>query len=580
MEDNSAYTVGRVISKRMLPVVILYFLYGVWESLDTILVANFVDSTGMTIVVMCSPLTFFLAVLYDTYGYGSTSLFTQDQGRNDKENAALAVNTGFTFVLLWAVVIIFFGMVFRITAARLIGIPAHLLQIADSYLLWIFPGFGLYLIGRFLDYVVGIDNDPRLCNIAKVAHIVVCTALAILFMGYYKMGLVGFAIAFVISNTLWVGILGFHFSSDKATFCLHPVLPSWGLTRKIHSYMGIGLSEDIAFSLTLVTMNHLIQNFPVPITTFYFILLEIYVVMEFVAHGLSQVVAPLAGVYHGEGNGKAVGICYRNLLKNGLIASGVCVLVLCILMPWIPKIYNYNYTDMFSECRRALFLYALSIPFYFWMVCVAKMATYTGKVKVAIWLQIGNDLIILLPILIMAALYRNTNLLWSSFAIASFLTVAIFSIYKWRWERTHGCAFFSPEASDDAKTKSLYFLIKDSQELMDYQAVTELFLSKQQIPQPIQKKVEHALEEVFSYANESGLKKTRYIDLQLIACNQESVRLIARIENNTHPIEEILSNKKISVQNFDFLNLRLLRALSRKFTYNRVLDLDVLDVVF
>lgn len=59
MEDNSAYTIGRVISKRMLPVVILYFLYGVWKSLDTILVANFVDSTAMTIVVMCSPLTFF-----------------------------------------------------------------------------------------------------------------------------------------------------------------------------------------------------------------------------------------------------------------------------------------------------------------------------------------------------------------------------------------------------------------------------------------------------------------------------------------------------------------------------------------
>lgn len=92
--------------------------------------------------------------------------------------------------------------------------------------------------------------------------------------------------------------------------------------------------------------------------------------------------------------------------------------------------------------------------------------------------------------------------------------------------------------------------------------------------------MEHALEEVFSYANESGLKKSRYIDLQLITCNQESVRLIARIENNTHTIENILSNKAISAQNFDYLNLRLLRASSRKFTYNRVLDLDVLDVVF
>lgn len=336
--------------------------------------------------------------------------------------------------------------------------------------------------------MVGIDNDPRLCNIAKIAHIIVCTALAILFMGYYKMGLVGFAIAFVISNTLWVDILGLHFFSDKATFCLHPVLPSWGLTRKIHPYMGIGLSEDIAFSLTLVTMNHLIQNFPVPISTFYFILLKIYVVIQFIAHGLAQVVAPLAGVYHGEGNGKAVGICYRKLLKNGLITSGVCVLLLWILMPWIPSIFNYNYAEMSAESHRAIFFYSLSIPFYFWMICVAKIATYTGKVKVTICLQIGNDLIILLPILIMTALYRNTNLLWLSFAIASFLTIAIFSIYKWRWERTHGYAFFSLKASDDAETKSLYFLIKDSQELMDYQAVTEIFLSKQQIPQPIQKK--------------------------------------------------------------------------------------------
>lgn len=196
-------TEGPILKQLILfsiPLLIGNIFQQLYNTVDSVVVGNFVGTTGLAAVGSSAPIINTLVGLFSGLATGGTVVISQYYGAHDNKNIHDAVHTTILMILILGVIFSFLGVWAAPAMLRMMKTPENVMPQAEEYLSIYFAGISglmLYNIGAGILRAVGDSRRPLyFLLISALLNIV----LDLVFVINFNMGVAGVAYATIIAQ--------------------------------------------------------------------------------------------------------------------------------------------------------------------------------------------------------------------------------------------------------------------------------------------------------------------------------------------------------------------------------------------
>lgn len=198
--DMTVGSISRLLIYFALPLLIGNIFQQLYNTVDSIVVGNYVNKQALAAVGCTGPIINALIGLFAGLASGAGVVISQFYGAKDREKLHSAVQTTVTLTLLMCVVLTVLGVLLTPYMLRLMDTPEDVFVEAVEYLRIYFFGVSgllLYNIGSGILRAVGDSTHPLYFLIFSA---LTNTVLDVLFVKFFNMGIAGAAIATIIAQ--------------------------------------------------------------------------------------------------------------------------------------------------------------------------------------------------------------------------------------------------------------------------------------------------------------------------------------------------------------------------------------------
>lgn len=198
--DMTVGSISRLLIYFALPLLIGNIFQQLYNTVDSIVVGNYVNKQALAAVGCTGPIINALIGLFAGLASGAGVVISQFYGAKDREKLHSAVQTTVTLTLLMCVVLTVLGVLLTPYMLRLMDTPEDVFVEAVEYLRIYFLGVSgllLYNIGSGILRAVGDSTHPLYFLIFSA---LTNTVLDVLFVKFFNMGIAGAAIATIIAQ--------------------------------------------------------------------------------------------------------------------------------------------------------------------------------------------------------------------------------------------------------------------------------------------------------------------------------------------------------------------------------------------
>lgn len=198
--DMTVGSISRLLIYFALPLLIGNIFQQLYNTVDSIVVGNYVNKQALAAVGCTGPIINALIGLFAGLASGAGVVISQFYGAKDREKLHSAVQTTVTLTLLMCVVLTVLGVLLTPYMLRLMDTPEDVFVEAVEYLriyFWGVSGLLLYNIGSGILRAVGDSTHPLYFLIFSA---LTNTVLDVLFVKFFNMGIAGAAIATIIAQ--------------------------------------------------------------------------------------------------------------------------------------------------------------------------------------------------------------------------------------------------------------------------------------------------------------------------------------------------------------------------------------------
>ncbi len=437
-KDLAEMKVSRLMLQFFIPSFVGVFVNALYNIVDRVFIGQGVGSMALSGISAIFPVMLIVMGFGMLIGIGAGVLVSINMGRRDMPKAERVLGSSFLFMLLVSALITVIGFSIKGPLLRSFGATAETLTYANDYLDIILAGTVFQVVGFSLNNIIRAEGNARVAMFSMIISAGTNLVLDPLFIFGFGMGVKGAAYATVISMmvlSVWVLL---HFRSNKAVVKLKP--ENIVFDRKILiEISAIGMAPffmQIANSVVQGLLNTKLIAFGGDLAVGAMGIVNsvsTLIVMSIVAINMAS--QPIVGFNYG-----AKSFCrVREALRIALIsASGIAVFafVLLQLFPgFIVRLFNSSDEGLLEIGSQGLRLGLMAMPFVGFQVVAGNFFQSVGKAKIAVFLTLLRQVIILIPLLFVLPNFFGLQGIWFSMPIsdlASATVVVFFLISHWK----------------------------------------------------------------------------------------------------------------------------------------------------
>ena len=257
--DMTRGSIPRLLINFALPLLIGNVFQQLYNTVDTIVVGNYVSLQALAAVGCTGPIINALIGLFSGLASGATVVISQYYGAKDEENLHKAVQTTMALTLGICVLLTVLGVTATPYMLRLMETPEDVFASAAEYLriyFWGISGMLLYNIGAGILRAVGDSTRPLYFLIFSA---LTNTVLDVVFVRYLSMGIAGAAAATVVSQVLSAVMVLLLLSRTTAAYRVE--LRHLSVTGRILKRVcAIGIPSALQMAITAIS-NIFVQSY-------------------------------------------------------------------------------------------------------------------------------------------------------------------------------------------------------------------------------------------------------------------------------------------------------------------------------
>lgn len=372
-----------------------------YNTVDSIVVGNFVGKQALAAVGGSGPIINTLIGIFNGLSSGATVVISQFYGAHDNENVSDAVHSTISLTMVLSVIFTIAGMLGTPAMLRLMAVPEDVMPEALTYLRIYFAGISgllFYNMGAGILRAVGDSRRPMLFLVfSAITNIV----LDLIFVLVFSMGTAGVAYATIISQFLSAILVLLTLMRTDGAFKLFPkkIRFCWPVIGRI---VNIGLPTSIQQGITSFS-NVFVQSYINVFGSAAMAGWSSYAKIDQFVQLPMQAVAFASTTFVGQNWGAGLFDRTKKCLRT---AMSLAIMMTATLIP-IIMIFSRQLIYMFNQESAVLDYGSLMIrfmaPFYF-LNCVNQI--YAGALR-----GIGNSKIPMIIMLSTFVAFRQVYLL-------------------------------------------------------------------------------------------------------------------------------------------------------------------------
>ncbi|MBM6860118.1 MATE family efflux transporter [Clostridium saudiense] len=402
-----------------------------YNVVDAIVVGNYVGQNALAAVTSTGALIFLLVGFFSGVFTGVGVIISRYFGANDSKNIKKAVGTAVSFGLISGTLLTIIGTLLTPIILRLMGTPDNVFQDSLVYIRTYFTGILFVIMYNTACGIFQAVGDSKRPLYYLVISAIINAILDVIFVGFFNTGVIGAAIATVISQGI---------SAFLAFFRLYRIDSIYRVTLKgiclekriLKSMINVGLPSGIQNSV-IAFANVVVQS---SINSFGAVVMAgngAYIKLEGFAFipvtAFSMAITTFVSQNIGAENFDRV----KEGARFGVIFSCVCAevigLVIFILAPYLIGIFGDN-PDVIAVGAQRVHLNAL---FYFLLSfshCISGVLRGAGRSKIPMLTMLVCWCVIRVSYIKIAThLINDVSVVFLAYPITWFLSSVVFLIY-------------------------------------------------------------------------------------------------------------------------------------------------------
>lgn len=391
-----------------LPLTIGLLFQQLYSTVDTVVVGNFVGETALGAVGSTGNIINMLIGICNGLSLGAGAVISQAYGAKDEDRIHRAVHTTMVVTFLLCAVMTVVGVSLVTPGLRLMRTPDIMLEEASQYLTIYFSGIAGLLIYNMGSAILRAVGDSRRPLYFLIFSAILNTALDLLFVIGFHMGVAGVAYATIIAQAASAVLVLFVLTKEKSAYGLR-----WNKLR---------ISGDVLKQILIIGLPASIQQ---GLTSFSNVFVQGYIndLGDLSASGWAaynridaflmvpvMAIAQASTTFVAQNWGARKPERARKGVRTGILLSLGCMavcasLVMCFAHPLLSLICDSETVIGYGS----RFLYIIT-PFY---LLITFNQLYSGALR-----GIGNSLLPTLIMLFSFVLFRQVYL----FCATSFIT--------------------------------------------------------------------------------------------------------------------------------------------------------------
>lgn len=409
-------------------------IYGV---IDGFFVSNFAGETAFTAVNFIMPFLMILGALGFMFGSGGSALIAKTLGEGNKEKANSLFSLFIYVSLGLGVVIGVLGIVLLRPIASLLGAEGLLLENCVEYGRIIAMGLPFFMLQMEFQSFMITAEKPQLSLKFTVAAGLTNIALDALFVGAFRWGLVGAAVATITSQ--FVGFICpiIYFARKNTSLLrLGKTQMDFGALMKTCTNGSSELMTNISMSLVGILYNSQLLKYAGEAgVAAYGVLLYVNFIFISAFIGYSIGCAPVIGYHYGAGNSHELkGLLKKSTVIIAISSISMVVVSLALSTPMSYVFVGYN-PSLFELTKGAFLYYSFSFLFSGFAIFGSSFFTALNNGPVSAIISFLRTLVFqTIAVLALPPLFEKVNGqgitgIWFSIVIAEALAVVVTVIF-------------------------------------------------------------------------------------------------------------------------------------------------------
>jgi putative MATE family efflux protein len=436
--ELSDANIGQLMLKYFVPAFIGVFVNALYNIVDRIFIGQGVGAEALSGISVIFPVMLIMMGFGMLIGIGAGVLVSINLGRRDHQKAERTLGTSFILMLIVSGLIMIIGFAIKKPMLQSFGATAGTFEYANDYLNIILMGVVFQVVGFSLNNIIRAEGSVKTAMYSMLISAGTNLILDPIFIFGLGMGVKGAAWATVISMMVLCVWVIRHFLSTRSVIRLRreQMAIDWQITREI---MAIGMAPfamQIAGSMIQGLLNKRLIEFGGDLAVGAMGIINsvaTMVIMTIVAINMAS--QPIIGFNYGARAASRV----KDALRYSLIAASLVALSAFALIEAMPgilvKMFNSDSQELYDLTVNGMRIYIIAWPVVGFQVVAGHFFQSVGKAKIAMFLTLLRQVLVLLPLLLFMPGWFGLTGVWAAFPVSdavSAMVVSVFLVREWR----------------------------------------------------------------------------------------------------------------------------------------------------
>lgn len=413
--------------KFTIPTIIMMIFTSIYGVVDGLFVSNYAGSNAFASINLIMPAIMILGTIGFMLGTGGSAIVskTLGEGENEKANKYfsmfiyLEMILGFIFTIL--------GLIFLEPVAKALGATEDMMNDCLTYGRILLIGIVPYVLQNSFQSFIVVAEKPKFGLIVTIIAGVTNMILDFLFIGVFKLGVAGAAIATIISQFVGAIIpLVYFFRENKTMLRLGKTKFEFSPIINACTNGSSEMVTNLSMSLVSILFNKQLMEFAgANGVSAYGVIMYIGFLFSGTYVGYSVGTAPIISYHYGAKNKEEVkGLLNKSVKLLGIVAVVMTILAEIMAKPLASIFVGYD-KELLELTVDAIRLYSLSYIISWFNIFASSFFTALNDGFVSALISFMRTLLFqVISILILPRLFE-LNGVWLSVTVAEIFAIVV-----------------------------------------------------------------------------------------------------------------------------------------------------------
>lgn len=435
IEELENGKINKLIWQYAIPAIVGTTVNALYNTIDSVFIGHGLGDDAMNALGIALPIMTIIAAVGMLVGIGSASRISIYLGMGNKEACEKIIGNAIVLTFIFSGITIFILFSFLTPILEMVGATGRTLIYAKEFLYYYLPGSIFSTLCFGFNNMMRASGYPKKAMYTMLISVVANIILAPIFIFIFRWGMMGAALATVISMFISLCFVIYHFINRNSMLRIRSI--NIRLDKKIvTSIVSIGLSPffiQLAAATVAFLVIHSLQEYGGDLAVgAYNISNKLVMIIIMVIVGLTQGMQPIVGYNYGAKRYERVKETVSYTTKIG-IAIGFIGLIIGVFFPdLVVKPFNPS-AELAKDSVDALRIITIMLPLVGFQVVITNFFQSIGFTTKAIFLSLTRQFLFLIPALMVLPQFYGLNGVWASMPTAD-LVSTILTGFMFLWQ--------------------------------------------------------------------------------------------------------------------------------------------------